>query len=422
MMSQRHGSIRRAFTLIELLVVIAIIAILIGLLVPAVQKVREAAARTTCMNNIKQICLAVMNFESGNKHLPPSGEGIDPTTGGKNYEKHSTLTLLLPLVEQDTTYRAMDLTRDYNDPFTPATPNAISNYQASLTQVPVYLCPSAEGVVADPAGFGQTSYMFIAYTDIDGDGRRNQNPPGTTGATYLAYTYTNAPMQGFGKVPGALRNYGNWGGLYNKNAVWTVIGLIPTMKNGAMRIEKVQDGTSNTMIIAEDSSYRNHFSQFPFQGSPGKDPYVTNVLAGADPGAPTWPADGTGHRAINRWADCEASANGVSGPPMSDPATPSYNAVIPFPGPVVNQTSSPLGGSGSIIAAPGTFSNAAGTCNWSENNCGPNDEMFGPHGNGVVVGFLDGHVALLRNSVSPITVYRLIRIDDGVPPDTSDAF
>ena len=97
---------RRGFTLIELLVVIAIIAILIGLLLPAVQKVREAAARAQCQNNLKQISLAAHNYESALSTLPPGLVG--PATVGFTWSAphHGALTFILPYMEQDNLYRS----------------------------------------------------------------------------------------------------------------------------------------------------------------------------------------------------------------------------------------------------------------------------------------------------------------------------
>jgi len=108
---------RSAFTLIELLVVIAIIAILIGLLLPAVQKVREAAARAKCQNNLKQISLGCHNFESTYQYLPPgnvySQGGVNgPTAGYNNTQtgpQHGVLTFILPYVEQDNIYKQFNV-------------------------------------------------------------------------------------------------------------------------------------------------------------------------------------------------------------------------------------------------------------------------------------------------------------------------
>src|SRR5262249_33816709 len=99
---------RRGFTLIELLVVIAIIAILIGLLLPAVQKVRDAAARMQCSNNLKQLGLACHNYEGVYGRFPPgyTQERIPPPSGA--FQGHSVFYFLLPYIEQDNLFKSMD--------------------------------------------------------------------------------------------------------------------------------------------------------------------------------------------------------------------------------------------------------------------------------------------------------------------------
>jgi prepilin-type N-terminal cleavage/methylation domain-containing protein len=140
---------RPAFTLVELLVVIAIIAILVGLLLPAVQAAREAANRTQCANNLHQIGMAIHLYHDVYKHLPPSR--VSETEGP------SWAWLILPGLEQDNLYRQWQPGQPYPglNPGDPLTPQALTAASATLSNaVPVYFCPSRraaeDGILSRP--------------------------------------------------------------------------------------------------------------------------------------------------------------------------------------------------------------------------------------------------------------------------------
>ena len=230
---------RRAFTLIELLVVIAIIAILIGLLLPAVQKVREAASRMKCGNNLKQIALACHNYHDTNERLPPAGKGYGwcgntANTGDTQIFNLNGLVLILPFLEQQTLFNRMDV----NSAMSPQNTGYCCSYQGNTAGVvqgspannafivsqdpPIFRCPSDRtgdrklgtggAYGAGPGGNGvKTNYDFIVHAND--------------------FSYCNACTR---VTPMTQRR---------------IFG-----ENSTTRLTDITDGTSNTLMIGEQTT------------------------------------------------------------------------------------------------------------------------------------------------------------------------
>jgi prepilin-type processing-associated H-X9-DG protein len=316
--------------LIELLVVIAIIAILIGLLLPAVQKVREAAARLSCSNNLKQIGLALHNYHDANQYFPQAYKPLrfaDPTAPpGTGTYGASCFTLILPYLEQGNVYQRIDVTKAALSSMN--MPPASAAYS---TPIKTFLCPSAPGQPAVDysaelaRSFGNFN-ITISY------------PPGLIfgRSDYAPDAGMSADIVGI-----------------NINAGASIICQPP---DGPVRMTDIADGSSNTLLIVEDS------------GRPG---WYSNRGLVTQAGSYTAGSNGPAPQGGGAWAD-----------PLNYIAT----------------NGSDPGGSG--IAAGGGFLGIP-PAPWScANGCSNDSEIFAFHTGGSNVTFGDGSVRFVRNGLT----------------------
>jgi prepilin-type N-terminal cleavage/methylation domain-containing protein len=251
---------RTGFTLIEFLVVIAIIAILIALLVPAVQKVREAAARSQCQNNLKQMGLALHSFNDNYKRLPAalinSGRANAASSSVRNYQgpevdysglttftvyNHTGFVALLPFIEQGNLFKQYNYQQVGSSSAPNGAPIGLDNQATNPNRIvaskniPIYVCPSDE--VPAPQ---VTSNAFSTTDYYERWNTRRSNYLFNTGA------YTDYDNDWSTKALSARGMFGN---------------------NGATAVNRMRDGSSNTIAIGESTQLHTSTSFGPYWGS-----------------------------------------------------------------------------------------------------------------------------------------------------------
>jgi prepilin-type N-terminal cleavage/methylation domain-containing protein/prepilin-type processing-associated H-X9-DG protein len=378
---------RRGFTLIELLVVIVIIGILVSMLLPGINAAREAARRSKCGNNMKQIALGCLAFEASKGTLPSGGEGTNFTaspagTCFDNSVGQSLFVQIMPFMDNAAMANNYNFNRLYNDSSAPG------NQQLAQTVITSYLCPSDPYPQKDSAGYGRLDYFATVYTDINPDATAKA-PPG---------------------------RYNQAGSDARRNGACAV---------PAGPLSVVSDGTSSTILAIEDAGrIDSTYGGASTAGALSKYTYSSTVYTVTSTGGALYTTgqtnpDGTAFNNVDtssttpcigaasgvchgvwRWADLDAAGSGVSGQGTGDSQTDGSADRVKF-----------INGSNQVVGGPTA-------CPWDTNNCGPNDEPFSWHPGGCNSVFCDGSVHFLSDNIDGRTLRYLVTRDEGIAVST----
>jgi prepilin-type N-terminal cleavage/methylation domain-containing protein/prepilin-type processing-associated H-X9-DG protein len=243
-----RARLRQGFTLIELLVVIAIIGVLIGLLLPAVQKARDAAGRIKCQNNLKQIGLAVQGYHDAKRRLPDNER---PASAAVTSVRLRWFTLILPYIEQGALYDSYDLSSNWD-----STPGAVSviTPNGNTVNYPATNPASAAGFAGNV--FATTTVINVAQCPASPSPNRVDNNPGLSAAPNQGWDPTKNPFYQ------AVTDYAGNYGVHDSLVASSVLTDPPRNQYGPLintngidafpiTLADVIDGTSNTIWAAE---------------------------------------------------------------------------------------------------------------------------------------------------------------------------
>lgn len=246
MSARKNYPVRKGFTLIELLVVIAIIAVLIGMLLPAVQKVREAAARSSCQNNLKQLALGCHNFHDAYGTLPYdcSPDASDSGTWGMGGTNWSWIAHSLPFIEQGPLYNQITALGGGNMDTVTLQAAYNSNQSNLSTTIKTLMCPSDN----------PSNTLMVNRADLSGNNIGLTNYQGVSGQNW-DWTFVNAGT--FSCV-----NPGDTNGLADGDGIF-----FRGDGNKRKKLTDIKDGTSNTFMIGEDLPLFNEWCSWPYSNN-----------------------------------------------------------------------------------------------------------------------------------------------------------